>query len=207
MLLAKWVMPKDAARITGVSIQTLRAWDKAGSIPTRRTAGNTRLYDISAYEDNHEINLKTICYCRVSSPKQKADLLRQIEFVTKKYPHGEVVKDVGSGINFKRKGLNTLLERAMSGEQLEVVVAYKDRLARFGFDLIERVINRPGGRIVVLNEVSLSPAVELTQDLLTILHVFSCRLCGIRKYRDQIKAEHDLTQDTTVSEPDTEAII
>ena len=162
--LAQWAKPKEAAQVIGVSIQTLRVWDKAGEIPTRRTVGNTRLYDISAYvESEPQKNLTTICYCRVSSSKQKSDLLRQIEYVTNKYPNGEVIKDVGSGINFKRKGLNNILERAMSGEQLEVVVAYKDRLARFGYDLIERVINRSGGRVVVLNEVSLSPTEELAQ--------------------------------------------
>jgi len=118
-----------------------------------------------------------------------------------------VIKDVGSGINFKRKGLNSILERAMSGEQLEVVVAYKDRLARFGYDLIKRFINRSGGRVMVLNEVSLSPAEELTQDLLIILHVFSCRLCGLRKYREKIKKESNLTEDTTISDPDTEVIV
>ena len=206
--MAKWVKPKEAAAVIGVSIQTLRIWDKKGDIRTRRTVGNTRLYDISEYmEAEPARQLRTICYCRVSSPKQKADLLRQIEYLTSKYSESEVIKDVGSGINFKRKGLNAILERAMSGEQLEVVVAYKDRLARFGYDLIERVINRPGGRVVVLNEVSLSPVEELTQDLLTILHVFSCRLCGIRKYREQIKAEHNITQDAALSDPGAEIIV
>jgi predicted site-specific integrase-resolvase len=127
--------------------------------------------------------------------------------VTAKYPGKELIKDVGSGINFKRKGLNALLERAMSGEQLEVVVAYKDRLARFGYDLIERMITRAGGRVVVLNEVSLSPVEELTQDLLTILHIFSFRLCGIRKYRDKIKAENNITEDTALSDANTEVIV
>jgi len=154
-----------------------------------------------------EMQWTTICYCRVSSTKQKEDLQRQIEYVTAKYPGKELIKDVGSGVNFKRNGLNALLERAMSGEQLEIVVAYKDRLARFGYDLIERVITRAGGRIVVLNEVSLSPSEELTQDLLTILHVFSCRLCGIRKYRDTIKAENNIAEDTSLSDARTEVIV
>jgi len=204
--MSKWVKPKEAAEIIGVSPQTLRLWDKAGAIRTRRTVGNTRLYDVSEYAEPTK-ELSTVCYCRVSSPKQKADLLRQIEYVTGKYPNAEVIKDVGSGINFKRKGLNALLERAMSGEQLEVVVAYKDRLARFGYDLIERVINRTGGRIVVLNEVSLSPSDELTQDLLTILHVFSCRLCGLRKYREKIKTENNLTEDPAIPDTNTEVIV
>jgi predicted site-specific integrase-resolvase len=205
--MSKWVMPGEASRIIGVSVQTLRAWDKAGTIPTKRSGGNTRLYDVSAYITETTPELKTICYCRVSSPKQKADLQRQIEYVTSKYPESEVIRDVGSGINFKRKGLNALLERAMCGEQLEVVVAYKDRLARFGYELIERIISRNGGRVVVLNEVSLSPSEELTQDLLTILHVFSCRLCGIRKYREKIKEESNITEDTSIPDADAEIII
>lgn len=205
--MAQWVMPNKAAEITGVSVATLRAWEKAGAIPCRRTSGNTRQYDVSAYTEKIKIEPTTICYCRVSSPKQKEDLQRQIAYVSAKYPGKELIKDVGSGINFKRKGLNTILERAMSGEQLEVVVAYKDRLARFGYDLIERVITRTGGRIVVLNEISLSPTEELTQDLLTILHVFSCRLCGIRKYRDKIKAENNITQDTALSDQGTEIVV
>ena len=205
--MAQWVKPKEAARATGVSIQTLRLWDKTGAIPTRRTAGNIRLYDISAYlEPEPAKKLSTICYCRVSSPKQKADLSRQVEYVTSKYPYGEVVKDVGSGINFKRKGLNAILERAMSGEQLEVVVAYKDRLARFGYDLIERVVSRAGGRVVVLNEVSYSPIGELTHDLLAILHVFSCRLSGIRKYREEIKAVY-IAEDAAVPDAGTEVVV
>jgi predicted site-specific integrase-resolvase len=115
-----------------------------------------------------------------------------------------VAKDVGSGINFKRKGLKSILERAMSGEQLEAVVAYKDRLARFGYELAEGIISRNGGRVVVLNEVSLSPSEELAQDLLAILHVFSCRLRGIRKYREKIKEESNITEDTSISDAEAE---
>jgi predicted site-specific integrase-resolvase len=81
------------------------------------------------------------------------------------------------------------------------VVAYKDRLARFGADLIEMLIQHNGGELVVLNEVSLSPEAELTQDLLTILHVFSCRMHGLRKYRNKIKEDTDLSNNST-SEPD-----
>jgi predicted site-specific integrase-resolvase len=197
-------MPGEAAKITGVSVQTLRAWDKAGTIPTKRSGGNTRLYDVSAYITETKLVLTTICYCRVSSPKQKEDLKRQVEYVTARYPGTEVIKDVGSGINFKRKGLKSILERAMSGEQLEIVVAYKDRLARFGYELVEGIISRNGGRVVVLNEVSLSPSEELTQDLLAILHVFSCRLCGIRKYREKIKEESNISEDAVISDADAE---
>ena len=98
---------------------------------------------------------------------------------------------------FKRKGLNALLERSLSGDKLIVVVAHRDRLARFGFELIEWLIQRNGGKVVVLSKSHLtSPADELTADLLAILAVFAARMHGLRKYRDQI------AQDTTLSDSD-----
>jgi predicted site-specific integrase-resolvase len=103
------------------------------------------------------------------------------------YPEAEVIKDIGSGLNYKRKGLKTLLGRAMRGEQLEIVVAHKDRLARFGFELIEWIIQQSSGRIVVLKQTNLSPEQELTNDLLSILHVFSCRMHGLRNYKKQVQ--------------------
>ena len=110
----------------------------------------------------------------------------------KRYPDAEIVKDIGSGINFERKGLRSILERAMQGTVVTLVVAYRDRLARFGSQIIEFVLQQSGGQLVVLNEVSLSPEQELTTDLLTILHVFSCRLHGLRKYKTQIQEDPDL---------------
>ena len=115
---------------------------------------------------------------------------------------------MGSGINFKRKGLRALLERSLRGEQLEVVVAYKDRLARFGYDLLEWLFSRNGGRVVVLNQVSFSPEQELTKDLLTILHVFTCRLYGLRKYEKAIRDETAQEQeDTAIPDNGAEASI
>ena len=107
----------------------------------------------------------TICYCRVSSAKQRDDLNRQVAYMREQYPDAEIVKEIGSGINFKRNGLCRILERAMRGDVITLVVAYKDRLARFGADIIEFVLNQNGGKLVVLNEVSLSPEEELTRDL------------------------------------------
>jgi predicted site-specific integrase-resolvase len=129
----------------------------------------------------------TLCYCRVSSPKQRDDLERQIGFMQSRYPSAEVVKDIVRYLNYKRKGLRSILGRAMRGDKLELVVAHKDRLARFGFELIEWVIQQNGGRIVVLNQTNLSPEQELTNDLLSILHVFSCRMHGLRNYKSQVR--------------------
>jgi hypothetical protein len=117
-----------------------------------------------------------------------------------KYPHVEIVKDIGSGINFKRKGLLSILERSMSGAVITLVVTYRDRLARFGSGIIEFILNRNGGKIVVRNEVSLSPEEELTRDLFTILHVFSCRLHGLRQYKAKIEEDSGLSHDDATAD-------
>jgi len=113
-----------------------------------------------------------------------------------RYPRVQVIKDIGSGLNYKRKGLKSLLGRAMRGEQLEIVVAHRDRKGnhkglplrtRFGFELIEWIIQQSGGRIVVLKQTNLSPEQELTNDLLSILHVFSCRMHGLKNCKSQVR--------------------
>jgi predicted site-specific integrase-resolvase len=141
-----------------------------------------------------------VCYARVSSHKQKDDLERQVEWLKQRNPGSEIVIDIGSGLNFRRKGLRSLLERSLRGEQLTIVVAHSDRLARFGIELIRWVVERNGGKIVVLGKSAKgSPADELTQDLLAILAVFSARMHGLRKYRDKIKEDQTLS-DTGTSE-------
>ena len=184
--------PREVCNILGIHRNTLDIWERTGKVKSVRTQGNHRRYDLSEFElprKNH-----TICYCRVSSSKQKDDLARQVAFMQEKFPGSEVIKDVGSGINFKRQGLKSILERAMRGEQLKVVVAHKDRIARFGADIIEFVLKQNGGELVVLDKITHSPEHELTQDLLTILHVFSCRMHGLRKYRDKIKEDTSLSE-------------
>ncbi|MCP4115886.1 MAG: IS607 family transposase, partial [Desulfobacteraceae bacterium] len=151
-----------------------------GKIKTDRTPGGDRRYLIPIADEVH------ICYCRVSSYKQKDDLNRQVDLMREKYPDAKVIKDIGSGLNFKRKGLKAILEQAIKGDSVNLYIAHKDRLCRFGFDLIEWILKRNNGKIVVLNEIDLSPEQELTQDLLSILHVFSCRMHGLRSYRKQI---------------------
>ena len=109
-----------------------------------------------------------------------------------RYPDAEIVRDIGSGLNFKRKGLLAILERLHQGDKLRVVVAYRDRLARFGTELIETLLERNGGELVVLNQRDLSPEEELTTDLLAILTVFSARVNGLRRYRKEIKEDKTL---------------
>lgn len=158
----------------------------AGEIKYYKTTSGQRRYNVDDYLGTKK-ELKTICYCRVSSYKQKADLQRQIEYMSERFPGSEIIKDIGSGLNYKRKGLNSVLRRAMSGEAIKLVSAHKDRITRFGFELIALVIEENGGELVVLNQNNLSPEQELTADLLNILHVFSCRMHGLRNYKKQVR--------------------
>jgi predicted site-specific integrase-resolvase len=193
-----YVTSKEASKLLGLHPNTLRHYADNGTIETYRTKSGQRRYNVEAYLGLQKQS-STICYCRVSSPKQREDLKRQVQFMREQYPEAEVIKDIGNGLNYKHKGLKTLLGRAMRGEQLEIVVAHKDRLARFGFELIEWIIQQSSGRIVVLKQTNLSPEQELTNDLLSILHVFSCRMHELRNYKKQVRQD--------LSEPETKADI
>ncbi|MGB5600112.1 MAG: IS607 family transposase [Thiothrix litoralis] len=180
----KYIKGKEACGRLGVCMNTLRKMADDGRIETIRVSGQRR-YNVDVYLGLQQ-RQSTICYCRVSSHKQRDDLERQVAFMQERYPQAEVVKDIGSGINFKRKGLKTILERAMHGDKLLLVVAHRDRLARFGVELIKQVIEFNGGQLVVLSEDSLSPPEELTKDLLNIIHAFSYRMPGLRHYKKQV---------------------
>jgi putative resolvase len=181
----KYYTSREASKILGVHPNTLRKWADNGEIESIRTVSGQRRYCLDKYLQATNSD-RVVCYCRVSSSKQRDDLARQVEYMQANYPEAEIIKDIGSGLNFKRRGLRAILERAMSGERITLVVAYRDRLARFGHELIKQVIERSSGKLVVLNEMSLSPTDELTRDLLSIIHVFSCRLHGLRNYKKQI---------------------
>ena len=180
----KYIKGKEACGRLGVCMNTLRKMADDGRIETIRVSGQRR-YNVDVYLGLQQ-RQSTICYCRVSSHKQRDDLERQVAFMQERYPQAEVVKDIGSGINFKRKGLKTILERAMHGDKLLLVVAHRDRLARFGVELIKQVIEFNGGQLVVLSEDSLSPPAELTKALLNIIHAFSYRMPGLRHYKKQV---------------------
>lgn len=183
-----YINTKAACSRLGVHPNTLRNWDKEGKIKTIRTPGGNRLYDLSSISQERT----KIIYARVSSNGQKPDLEKQISYLRTRYPEYDLIQDIGSGLNFKRKGLATLLDRILSGNVDEVVIAHRDRLCRFGFDMLNAIANKFNTRIVVLNESQLSPQEELVQDLLSIIHVFSCRLYGLRKYSGEIKKDKDL---------------
>jgi putative resolvase len=184
--------PKEASKILGVHWQTLRNWDANGLIETIRTPGGKRLYNVKKYlENNNTDQIKTvkrnICYCRVSTLGQKSDLNHQIELMKKKYPDYEIIQDIASGLNFNRPGLNKIIKLAINNEINEVVIMYKDRLARFGFELIENIIKEASdGKVTIVNGEDESPEEELTKDLVSIINVFSAKLNRRRKYKNKL---------------------
>ena len=193
--------PRETSEILSISIDRLRRLAENGTISTIRTPGGQRRYDVQGYLDAQTgTNIVTIGYCRVSGKSQSDDLASQVAYLQKHYPEAEIIKDFGSGINFNRKGLRTLLERILRGDKLRVVVAHRDRLARFGGEVIQFLVEQNGGEVVVLDKTVYSPEEELTADLLTILHVFSRRMSGLRRYRDQIKEDRNLSHSETESD-------
>ena len=140
----------------GVHQNTLGEYADAGRIPHIRTASGQRRYDVDAYLRGASVPA-VVCYCLVSSGKQRDHLERQVEFMRERYSGAEIVRDVGGGLNWKRKGLVTLLERLHQGDKLRIVVAHRDRLARFGFEVIQWMAERNGGELVVLDNRDHSP--------------------------------------------------
>jgi len=179
---------RKAVEFLGLHPNTLRKYADEGKIKSIKNEAGQRLYDVESYQ--RDAALPTlICYCRVSSTKQRDDLQRQVEFMQERYPCAEIVKDIGSGLNFKRKGLQALLVRLMRGDKLTIIVACRDRLCRFGFELFQFMVEQNGGQIMVLDRTIHCPETEVTADLLAILHVFSCRVDGLRSYSKKIKED------------------
>lgn len=193
---------RKAVEITGLHPNTLRKYADNGIIKSKRF-GKNRLFDVGSLKSIGQKSA-VICYCRVSSQKQKDDLARQVVYMREQFPNAKIIKDIGSGLNFKRKWLNQILDECLSGVTITLVVAHRDRLCRFGFELIEYLINQNGGEILVLDDSKSSPEEELTEDLLAVLHVFSCRMYGLRRYCSEIKKDKNLSKHRT--EEDSKAV-
>jgi putative resolvase len=211
-----------ACKCYGIPSSTLRKWADQGHVNSTKSPGGVRLFHRNDLEklfgsvgkptipgnksqitNPGETKQRTnVVYCRVSSVGQKDDLERQIEFLHQRYPEHRIIQDIGSGLNFNRKGLQTILELAMQRNIGDLVVAYKDRLARFGFELIQYVIELSGGRVVVLDDQThKSGEQELAEDLMSIIHVFNCRQMGKRKYtkRSQVSILPNQRTETVAS--------
>jgi len=197
----KYVSKRDALKQLGISSLTLLKMAKNNTIEYIKTNGGHRKYNINKYINDNKIKIEkeqlkditesnntdkiNICYVRVSTYGQKDDLERQKIYMTEKYPNYELIEDIGSGINFNRKGLRKIINLAIKGKINILVVAYKDRLTRFGFDLIEDlIIDYSEGKIIVVNnKEDKEPKEELVDDVLQILNVYTAKLNGMRKYK------------------------
>ena len=187
----KYYSAKTVTKILGVTAQTLRNWDKENKLkPTYVKSNGYRYYSeesILAYTQERKTkkNLNVIGYTRVSSKKQKDDLERQKENIEKylkeKYEHYEIIEDIGSGINYNKPGLLKLIEKINKKEVDVIVVLYKDRLLRFGFELVEHFASLNNVKIEVLDKIDKTQDEELVEDLVQIITVFSCKLQGKRK--------------------------
>jgi len=174
----QYVSAKEIQRKYHVSSATLRRWNRCGEITSIRTPTNRRLYNLNEIETLFRVKRngekRRICYARVSSAHQKEDLERQVEDLRRKYPNHEIVQDIGSGLNWHRKGFEKMMKDVMDGKIEEIVCTHKDRLCRFGFELVEMIFQKFGVSLVVLNvnkTKSHDYQQELAEDLLAVVNV------------------------------------
>ena len=197
----EYVGSKEASRVLGVHQRTLYIWEDKKLIDTIRTPSGKRMYNVNKYINNNKDNLKindnndndiininnrhNICYIRVSSISQKDDLERQRQVMLKKYPRYEIIEDIGSGLNLNKRGIKKIIKLGIEGKINELVIAYKDRLTRFGYELIEEIIKEYSkGKIIVINETKkLKPEEELVSDVMALMNVYVAKMNGLRKYK------------------------
>lgn len=198
MFMGKLVNISEAARMLGVTTTTLRNWDKKGLLkPDELTKGKARRYRVESLRNiNKNIiftkdDLKTIAYARVSSHDQKEDLNRQVQ-VLELYcsKHGykyEVIQDLGSGMNYYKKGLTKLIDLILDNQVQRLVLTHKDRLLRFGAELIFSICEAKNVEVIIINQGDEAPSFEeeLAKDVLEIITVFSARLYGSRSKKNK----------------------
>jgi len=193
--MSKFLSIQDAAKYMGVTPQTLRRWEKAGKItPAYRTEGKQRRYDPSLLRpfdlSNKATDRLTIAYARVSSHDQKDDLQRQVHmlevYCSAKGWTFSTLKDLGSGMNYHKKGLKQLLDLVMKGQIGRLVLTHKDRLLRFGAELVFSLCAVKNIEVVIINQGD-EPSFEeeLAKDVLEIITVFSARLYGSRSHKNK----------------------
>lgn len=196
--------PKEFAELLNVSVKTLQRWDRDGKLKAYRAPSNRRYYTYEQYlgymgiqkQDNGG---KKVIYTRVSTNNQKDDLQNQIKFLqdyanAKGMIIDEIVKDIGSGLNYNRKQWNRLITECMEGKINKIIITHKDRFIRFGYSWFEKFLGKYNVEIMVVNNELLSPQEELVQDIISILHVFSCRIYGLRKYKKKIKEDKEIVK-------------
>ena len=197
--------PKDFAELLGVSVKTLQRWDRDGILKANRTPTDRRYYTYNQYLQFKGIQTEddirnVVIYARVSTRNQKDDLKNQVEFLkqfcnAKGIIVNQCIEDFGSGLNYNRKNWNRLLEEVMENKIKTIVISSKDRFIRFGYDWFEKFCEKFNTKIIIVNNEALSPNEELVQDIISILHVFSCKLYGLRKYKNQIKEDGEIAKE------------
>lgn len=184
----KYYSSKTVTQILGVTAQTLRNWDREGKLKPAYVKSNGYRYyseeSILAYTQERKTkkNLNVIGYARVSSKKQSDDLERQVNniknYISSKYETFDIITDIGSGIDYNKPGLKKLIEKINKKEVDLIIVLYKDRLLRFGFELVEYFAELNNVKIEVLDKIDKNQDQELVEDLVQIIKVFSCKLQG-----------------------------
>lgn len=195
-------MPKlsisEAAYLLGVSTDTLRRWEKEGKITSSRTEGGHRRYDLTDILKDKEDEGLTILYARVSTRPQLKDLARQIAVLEtyaeiKGWKNCQTIKDIGSGVNYRKKGLSKLLSILVEGQATRLVLTTKDRLLRFGSELVFSLCELYGVEVVILNkDPDSSPEEELVKDVLEIITVFSAKLHSMRSRKNVMVLQENL---------------
>ncbi len=174
----------------GVSVCTIRNWEKSGKIKALKLESGRYLYNLKDVKEylghkNTERPSNIILYCRVSSSKQREDLERQKKLLQEKYPEAQTISDIASGLNFKRKGFTSLLEQILQGNVTKIVCTYKDRLLRFGFDMFKTICDSKHVKIEFTEQKFNSDTEEITADLLSIFTFFTARTHGKRKGKNK----------------------
>ncbi len=201
----QYIGGKQAATELGVHQRTLYIWEAKGVLETIRTPGGKRLYNVKKFLEEHiedkkeeipenidEIKEKlNICYVRVSTNGQKDDLKRQKEIMKELYNDYIIIEDIGSGLNLNKKGLRKIIDLAIKGKINKLVIAHKDRLVRFGYELIEDLIKvYSNGEIIIINkkeESEKNPEEDLVNDVLQIMNVYVAKMNGLRRYKKNKK--------------------
>ena len=195
--------PKEFAELLGVSVKTLQRWDREGTLTANRTPTNRRYYTYKQYLEFKGITeddaRKVVLYARVSTKNQKDDLQNQTAFLrqfcnARGMIVDQCIEEYGSGLNYNRKKWNELLDEVMEQKIKTIVITHRDRFVRFGYDWFERFLSKYNVKIIVVNNELLSPKEELVQDIISILHVFSCRIYGLRKYKKKIKRNEEIAK-------------
>lgn len=197
------------AKRVGRSVNTIQRWDRTGKLVANRHPSGHRYYTDAHFDQVFGVKptekRRVVGYCRVSSQAQKPDLVNQqaaleLFAAARGFDTIEWVQEIGGGLNFKRTKFLALMDAIGRKEVGHLCLAHKDRLVRFGFDWFSHYCEMHGCELHILNHENLSPQQEMIQDMLTIVHCFSSRLYGLRKYKKVLAADDSFTQNTPQSD-------